>query len=891
MTRKGCSIYSLPFTHRLVFRGISGVSTRFFAGMGRRGTAGAICFVLALGGVSLSADAQTREWAWVGGSNMPNQAGIYGTLAVPAAGNTPGGRSGASTWTDSSGNFWLYGGGGYDSTGQYGTLDDMWELNPLSHEWTWMGGSSTLNCSGTTGSKQCGQTAIYGIQGTAAAGNTPGSRGSAATWTDSSGNFWLFGGTGFTAAGQGDLGDLWEFNPSTRQWTWMGGSTMPNQPGVYGMLGVPAAGNTPGSRDSVTTWTDTSGNFWLFGGLGYTSGEVSGPFNDLWKFSTSTHEWTWVSGSNSLVCATTYECGSQPGVYGTLGSSAAANTPGGRLSASGWADGSGNLWLFGGAEVNLGLADSPVYLNDVWEFNPSTSEWGWMGGSNTSNQPGVYGTLGVPAPGNIPGSRSSAFTWVDRSGNFWLLGGVYRAPFNSSQSTNFNDLWELNPTTSEWTWMGGSGTLDCSNNLYGCGQPASYGTMGFPAVGNDPGGRYSVAAWIDATNNLWLFGGWDNPPTPTPYLFLNDLWELGVAAPAPVFSLAAGTYTGPQTLTITDSSPGAVIYYTTDGSTPSPSSNIYSSALTLSHTATVTAFANVTGLMNSPLTTAAYLLQATPTVTATPSASSITTAQALTVAVSVAGGNGTATGSVTLSGGGYTSPATTLSGGSATINIGAGSLLAETDMLTVHYSPDTASSSIYTTASGAASVIVTVPVSITFALSNSGNIAISRGAATGNTGSSTISATPSGGFTGSVNLSCAISSAPANVVDAPTCSLSPAATAITGAGAVTSTLTIATTAPTSALNHPFQWIFAPASGIAFGCICLLGFPGRRARRISLVVLCALAATIAGSGCSGGAPSGSSGGTGGTTAGSYTVTVTGNSGSIAQSTSVSLTVTN
>jgi hypothetical protein len=128
------------------------------------------------------------------------------------------------------------------------------------------------------------------------------------------------------------------------------------------------------------------------------------------------------------------------------------------------------------------------------------------------------------------------------------------------------------------------------------------------------------------------------------------------------------------------------------------------------------------------------------------------------------------------------------------------------------------------------------------------------------------------------------------VVDSPACSLSPAVAAITGAGAVTSTLTLATTAPTSALNRPLQWIVAPASGVAFACMCFLGLPGKRARRGWFVVLLLAAVSISMSGCASGL-SGSSGASGGTTVGSYTVTVSGVSGAIAQSTSLSLTVTN
>jgi hypothetical protein len=63
-----------------------------------------------------------------------------------------------------------------------------------------------------------------------------------------------------------------------------------------------------------------------------------------------------------------------------------------------------------------------------------------------------------------------------------------------------------------------------------------------------------------------------------------------------------------------------------------------------------------------------------------------------------------------LSGGGYTSAAATLSGGSATINIPAGSLAVGSDTLTASYTPDANSSAIYNSASGtSAAVTVTLP--------------------------------------------------------------------------------------------------------------------------------------------------------------------------------------
>jgi hypothetical protein len=99
----------------------------------------------------------------------------------------------------------------------------------------------------------------------------------------------------------------------------------------------------------------------------------------------------------------------------------------------------------------------------------------------------------------------------------------------------------------------------------------------------------------------------------------------------------------------------------------------------------------------------------TPTVTVTPASSSISTAQSLAVTIAVSGSSGTATGSVVLSSGGYTSAAAALSSGSATITIPAASLAAGSNTLTAKYTPDSASSAAYNSASGTASVTVTSP--------------------------------------------------------------------------------------------------------------------------------------------------------------------------------------
>ncbi|HEY2856852.1 MAG TPA: hypothetical protein VGJ21_00375 [Terracidiphilus sp.] len=95
-----------------------------------------------------------------------------------------------------------------------------------------------------------------------------------------------------------------------------------------------------------------------------------------------------------------------------------------------------------------------------------------------------------------------------------------------------------------------------------------------------------------------------------------------------------------------------------------------------------------------------------PTVSVTPGAASINTVQTESVKVTVSGSVGAATGSVALSSGSYTSSATALSGGSATITVAAGVLAVGADTLTATYAPDTASSSNYTGATGTGSVTV-----------------------------------------------------------------------------------------------------------------------------------------------------------------------------------------
>jgi hypothetical protein len=81
---------------------------------------------------------------------------------------------------------------------------------------------------------------------------------------------------------------------------------------------------------------------------------------------------------------------------------------------------------------------------------------------------------------------------------------------------------------------------------------------------------------------------------------------LVVQAAAPVFKLAGGTYTSPQTIKLTDKTPQADIYYTLTGATPTDKSTKYTAAIAITKTTTVKAIAEAAGFTNSAVATAIY---------------------------------------------------------------------------------------------------------------------------------------------------------------------------------------------------------------------------------------------------------------------------------------------
>ncbi len=175
------------------------------------------------------------------------------------------------------------------------------------------------------------------------------------------------------------------------------------------------------------------------------------------------------------------------------------------------------------------------------------------------------------------------------------------------------------------------------------------------------------------------------------------------------------------------------------------------------------------------------------------SSTAITAGQSVTFTATVTGPSGnttTPTGTVTFKDGTTTLGTGTLAAGVATY--ATTSLPVGSDSITAVYGGDT---NFNGSTSSAVTVTVTTASVPSFALTNSGNISVAAGATTGNT--STITVTPSSGFTGAVNLTCAVTG-PAGATSPATCSFASGSVTISGATALTDTLTVATTSTTTA---------------------------------------------------------------------------------------------
>lgn len=637
---------------------------------------------------------------------------------------------------------------------------------------------------------------------------------------------------------------------------------------LYSFTGTNEDGNTPNGGLVL----DAAGNVYGTTRIGGTSAACSGGCGTVFKLSPEPQAGC-ASGSNvgDGYCETV--------LYSFMGEASLDGTaPNGDLAL----DSAGNIYGTAGGGTGSGGNDGIVF-----KLSPQPAGGCPIGshGGNGYCETALHNFEGPPSDGASPNPGLI----LDSAGN--LYGTTESGGTTASGGTAYGTVFKVDPAGTEsvlYGFMAGStdgfgGTqgrlaLDSAGDIYG----TTYGggEFGYGIV-------YKLVPLPATTTDLDL-----SPSSVT----------VGSSGPV-VMSATASPVSGSGTPT------GSITFF--NGTTQIVNSTLTSGSTTYDYnpsslavgTYTITATYNGDSSFAGS-TSPAQMLTVTPasnfTLSASPSSVSVAQGGSGTSIITVTD-VGAFTGAVSLA------PTGLPSGVTAAFTTGSAS---GTQVLTLTASTSAAVTSnavtvTITGTSGSLSATTTVELSITaepgLAPGSGGttSISIAPGATTGNTG--TISVVGTNGFSGTVNLTCSVTTTMTNVTDMPTCSLSPTSVTISGTTAQTSTLTITTSAASSAANERTILFWPSASGTTLALAWFFVRPRRRRRWHGLLGLLILTVSMSLSACGGGNSSSGGGGGGGggggagagnpgTTVGGYTVTVTGTSGSVSATVgSISLTV--
>ena len=197
----------------------------------------------------------------------------------------------------------------------------------------------------------------------------------------------------------------------------------------------------------------------------------------------------------------------------------------------------------------------------------------------------------------------------------------------------------------------GGGYLQGNSGYSGNGGPAIYADLNYPGgLSLDPSGNLYIAD----TSNI---------------VIRKVTMAATLPSAAPTISPGSGVSTSPVKVTITPAGSGSTVYYTTNGAMPTTSSTKYTAPFTLNASAVVTAFATVSGQVDSPATEAYFLYAPAPTFS--PAAGKITKATPITITDA----NSTAKISYTLDGSDPTAGGATVKSYSGPVSVSPGTTL------------------------------------------------------------------------------------------------------------------------------------------------------------------------------------------------------------------------
>lgn len=385
---------------------------------------------------------------------------VYGIKEVYNENNWPGQRLGRTTW-EKNGKLYLYGGDNKNySSVENKYKNDIWEYDISIGQWRWIDGDSTVNNSG-----------IYNNKNITEVSSKMGSRVFTINWQKDSILYFLNGnGYSFNGKSQG-LDDMWNYNVTSKRWTWINGINNANGNDVSYHNYLPNPNNNPKTRIYInpTCW-NIGDNMYMY--YSSTDEETSNAYFVMWEYNIPNNVW-------QILQYNTYDLH-----YGTKGVFSPENNPGhfGQGGQATWQS-EGKLYAYGG----------DVASDCIWEYDLQLRQWRRISGSVSENVHSIHGIKGTTSTKNTPGSRSNACVH-NFGGNFYLFGG------NEGDGIFWNDVWKYDYNVGKWTWIAGSNSPNITQDVV----DVDYGSFSY---NNAPGSRVVPISWIDG-DRIYMYCGY-----------------------------------------------------------------------------------------------------------------------------------------------------------------------------------------------------------------------------------------------------------------------------------------------------------------------------------------------------------------------------------------------
>ena len=250
-----------------------------------------------------------------------------------------------------------------------------------------------------------------------------------------------------------------------------------------------------------------------------------------------------------------------------------------------------------------------------------------------------YGPDTPGGTGGIPTSVAIKFDLYDNNGEgddsigLYTDGASPTTPFTDLSTTPIN-LHSDDTFTANMVYNGTTLTLTITDGVTGGTFQTSW-TVNIPQIVG------ANTAYVGFTGGT---GGLTASQKIETWSFVNSSTPPQTQAATPTFSLAGGTYSGSQKISLSDATASSAIFYTLDGTTPGTSvggsTQQYSSAITVASSETINAIATASGFSPSNVATAAFVITALPaaaTPVIAPATGSFTSAQTVSITDTTAG--------------------------------------------------------------------------------------------------------------------------------------------------------------------------------------------------------------------------------------------------------------